>query len=139
MNSIECPSFNRCSASLCPLDEESMVKGIWYPDEPICIKRGCIPERYRTVILNQRKIQTRARDSAGAYVSTMLERKITVRSGIRGIPPDDLNETSIKRWIMNHKGRIKQPPEHGYFRSIPIETEGFMISAEARLESIGAY
>ena len=35
-----CPSFERCSAPLCPLDAESVAHGIWYPDEAVCVDFG---------------------------------------------------------------------------------------------------
>ena len=35
-NSKECPSFEGCNASLCPLEESSLKNGIWYPDDEIC-------------------------------------------------------------------------------------------------------
>jgi len=31
--------FESCSAPICPLDEQSLKKGIWYPGEEICHKR----------------------------------------------------------------------------------------------------
>lgn len=39
MDKTQCNHFDFCSAPLCPLDEESLICGIWYPDEDVCKKR----------------------------------------------------------------------------------------------------
>lgn len=55
-----CPSYPVCSAPLCPLDEQSLKNGIWYPDEPICNNRLQKPEwiRIQRRIARKAKIRT---------------------------------------------------------------------------------
>jgi len=36
---VKCWHLNSCSAPLCPLDAESLRRGVWYPDEEICHAR----------------------------------------------------------------------------------------------------
>ncbi|MBI2851740.1 MAG: hypothetical protein HYX84_01375 [Chloroflexi bacterium] len=35
-----CPNFEGCAAPICPLDKASLKNALWYPDEPICKRRG---------------------------------------------------------------------------------------------------
>jgi len=48
--------WEKCSAPICPEDEQSLKKSIWYPDEKICTQRDA-PDWVRT----QRKVAKRAK------------------------------------------------------------------------------
>jgi len=55
----QCPSYEGCSAPICPLDPQSLELGIWLPDEPICRSK-----KYGTAkwIKRQRKIAEKAKN-----------------------------------------------------------------------------
>lgn len=54
----ECPSFESCSAPLCPLDAK-LTDRIWYTDEPVCSGRaakGCRwVKKQRSIVRRQTK------------------------------------------------------------------------------------
>lgn len=97
-----CSQKRSCSAPLCLLDEGSLKFGIWYPDEPICRKRGAGKLRW---IQNQKKIQKRVGRSDRYFTFRMLNRRCTIRGGITGLNPDKPlsgEKTSVKKWLQKH-------------------------------------
>ena len=100
---MECNHFNGCSALICPRDNDSMDSGIWFSDEDICISKQ--PELF---IKNQKKIKRKTTD-AGCFTHDMLNRNITIRTGISGIDPEkDIHSESAK-WIVKHPGKRELP------------------------------
>jgi len=81
---MECPKYRTCSAPLCPLDKESLQKGIWYPDEAICNN-----ERFKDLrwIKIQREIKKKATHPDRCFTYEMLVKIRTVRKSIRGLDP----------------------------------------------------
>jgi len=63
----ECGNIDRCIAPLCPYDEDAH-KRIWYPGEPICIKRQ-VPRWVRI----QRKVAKRAKTPGLYFILSDLE------------------------------------------------------------------
>jgi hypothetical protein len=53
-----CPAWEDCKAPLCPLDDQSMKFGVWYPDEQVCWRRG---GRKVPWVKIQHKVQIRAK------------------------------------------------------------------------------
>jgi len=100
-NSKECPSFEGCSAPLCPIDESSLESGIWYPDEEIC--------KYQKVnqadwIRRQRKLSRRAVPDF-YFTYEMLKHKFVIRTGIKGLDPnkpESQETTELKEWFKAH-------------------------------------
>lgn len=94
MNNIaekDCPSYETCSAPLCPLD---IGNHVFFPDEDICKKRNP-PAWVRT----QKKIAKRAVDRDTYYTIDMLLEVKRVTAHISGADPDKVNDEA---WI---KGR----------------------------------
>ncbi|MEM3192364.1 MAG: hypothetical protein QW292_09785 [Candidatus Parvarchaeota archaeon] len=110
----DCKFFNSCSANLCPLDS-GMKEMIWCPEEnqPGDICRN--PEfRNMRFIRTQRKIakavKKRSENRNDFFTFAMLDRDITIKSGIRGIfEPSDTVKDPMKwyqdkerKWILKH-------------------------------------
>ena len=97
----DCTCRESCSAPLCPLDQESLENGIWYPGEDICTKRGV------EFTARQRRI---ARTAAGSFLQTcftasMLKHKFAISKGLRGLNPETRSPETEKKWFEKHKGR----------------------------------
>jgi len=116
----DCKFFHTCSASLCPLDPNILTK-VWLPEEndteEICRNPEFAGLQF---VITQKKIRralrnrTEERDDYFTY--DMLNRDITVKSGIRGAPsdpPDNVRdpmawyERREKLWLAKHPARKK--------------------------------
>jgi len=114
----DCKYFHNCSANLCPLDLE-ISKRIWIPSENDSYEICRNPEfAGLQFIKTQRKIVKALRNRPGDcddfYTFEMLNRDITVKSGIKGIPldpPDTVKDAlhmvqeKEKLWIARHPER----------------------------------
>ena len=81
---MECPKYRTCNAPLCPLDKESLKKGVWYPDEAICSNQRFKGLRWIKI---QRRIKKRAIHRDRYFTYEMLTKIRTVRKSIRGLNP----------------------------------------------------
>lgn len=81
----DCPQWDSCSAPLCPLDEESLKHGVFYPDEPICTSKKF--GRGKLFIKNQRKIAQKIKQENmdTSFTYQMLNRHFVVGRAIRGL------------------------------------------------------
>ncbi len=101
----ECKHIDVCNAPICPMDEESLIHCVWYPDEEICRSRKFTS---MTFIKKQRLVAERAGDPTKYFSCQMLNRNFIVREGITGIDPDqEIGEASRaeRRWIGDHPER----------------------------------
>ncbi|MEM0135157.1 MAG: hypothetical protein QXU18_08035 [Thermoplasmatales archaeon] len=107
-----CKFYDSCSASLCPLDFQ-MSKKVWLPEESdeICKNREFAGLQFiKTQKKVARAVKKRNEDRDDYFSFAMLDRDITVRSGIRGIPePPDTVKDSMKwyldkerKWLLEH-------------------------------------
>lgn len=99
-NKSDCPNFEGCSASLCPL-APNLKDLIWYPQEEICHRRN-VPDWVR----KQRAIVKVRAPSDRYFTVDMLEALKQVRKGIEGINPDQPLEQAKeaeRKWIARHK------------------------------------
>ena len=80
----DCQHFDYCDAPLCPLDPD-IDKRTWFADEPVCKRRKFAKRLWRK---NQRKIAKVADFEAGYFTKPTLDKRITVRKGIKGLNPD---------------------------------------------------
>jgi len=104
----KCKYFNRCSAPLCPLDENSLQNGVWYPDEEICRLREFQGLRW---VQNQRELKKRGVPVDGYFTAAMLDNEIIFHPDIRGIDPDRKDEEKqIKRWLERYVRRVVLEP-----------------------------
>ena len=53
----QCRYYPKCEAPLCPLDNQALGTAIWYPDEPICRRKGLPDTRWLSI---QRRIARKA-------------------------------------------------------------------------------
>ena len=100
-----CKHFDECSAPLCPLDQESLNHGIWFPDESICINRQFSNRHF---IQKQKRAKARAKDNDHYFTVAMLDRDIIISTGIKGIDPDlSTSESKTKevQWINDHPAK----------------------------------
>jgi len=103
-------SFRRCSAPLCPLNEESLTKGIWYPGESICRNEEFIDT---PMVKNQMKAK-RCSDEF-YFTAPMLECVKMVSKDLKGLDPDvpeDKVKSKEQRWI-NRERKRKEENNHG--------------------------
>jgi len=103
MSNVNCSNFEKCEASLCPEDTESLTCGIWYPDEAICRKKE---HRGLPFVRNQNKIKLRTNkgDAYDTYYTIkMLEIPRVVRSGIKGLDPDKVETEQLVVWLRRFK------------------------------------
>jgi hypothetical protein len=104
----DCPFYYNCSASLCPLDPE-MDEKVWLPEESDT--HGMCRNREFTgmqLIKTQKKIvkalKKRMEEHDDYFSYGMLDRNMTVKSGIRGIrsdSPDNVKDS--KAWYVNRE------------------------------------
>lgn len=97
-----CPSYEKCSAPLCPL-APNVQDCKWFPDEPACKSRT--HGAGLTFIIQQRKIQKKSGDNSKVFTFRMLNRNFPVRTGIVGINPNrDLGKLKMDevKWIKDH-------------------------------------
>lgn len=103
----DCPRFEDCSAPICPLQQNTIDDGIWYPDEDICTAK-----RFQTLPwVKKQKAITKAKDPEDRYFTVeMLGVIKQVRKGIEGISPGQPIEEATraeKRWIAEKRdGRV---------------------------------
>jgi len=111
----DCRFFHTCSASLCPLDPGILTR-IWLPEENDTYEICRNPEfAGLQFVITQKKIKkalrkrTAERDDYFTY--DMLNRDITVKSGIRGAPSDPPDSTKNamnwyekkeRMWLIEH-------------------------------------
>ena len=131
----DCPYYDNCSANLCPLDS-IVSKRIWLPEENDTYEICRNPEfAGLQFIITQKKIRralrnrTEERDDYFTY--NMLNRDITVKSGIRGAPsdpPDNVRdpmswyERREKLWLARHPERKKLSIEEVQRRRATMKT-----------------
>lgn len=93
---IYCSFLNKCNAPICPLDENSIMDGLWYPDEEICKKRFNL-----VWIKNQKKVKKKAKNKEKYFTVSMLNRNIIIKTGILGLDYNASYEDECK-WIDKH-------------------------------------
>jgi len=131
----DCKYFHTCSASMCPLDPDVSAR-IWLPEEndteEICKNTEFSGLQF---VKTQRKIVKALRKRSGErddyFTFEMLNRDITVKSGIRGIPsdpPDNVKDSTAwyerreKLWLTNHPERKKLSMEEVQRRIAHMKT-----------------
>jgi len=131
----DCKYFHNCSANLCPLDPE-ISKKIWLPEEDDTEEICRNPEfGGLQFIKTQRKIVKALRKRPGErddyFTFEMLNRDITVKSGIRGAPsdtPDNVRdpiawyEKREKLWLVRHPERKRLSTEEVQKRIAHMKT-----------------
>jgi len=138
MNKVDCPQFeDGCSSPLCPLDENSLNGGIWYPVvEEICHRRGA-PNWVR----RQRAVVEARAPSDRYFTSAMLQAIKQVRSGIEGINPDQPLEKAKeaeRKWIAAKKGgRVIAKKNQKYQRVIAKKRGELVFATNTSNQEIG--
>ena len=131
----DCKFFHSCSASLCPLDPE-VSKKLWLPEENDTYKICRNPEfEGLQFIRTQRKIVKALRKRPGErddyFTFEMLNRDITVKSGIRGAPSDPPDSTKNakawyekkeKLWLAKHPQKKRLSTEEVQRRKTNMKT-----------------
>lgn len=90
----DCPNYENCGASMCPLDKPE--KYIFYPDDEICKKH------HSKWIKNQKKIAKKAKDVNKYFTYEMLKTNCVIGNGIMGLDPDKPEEPQLKKWFESH-------------------------------------
>ena len=103
MNKIDCPKFEDCSATLCPL-ANNLRHLIWYADEAICKRRDFQALGW----IKKQKAIVKVKAPTDRYFTVeMLGAIKQARKGIEGISPDQPLEQARKaerKWIMEKRG-----------------------------------
>lgn len=97
MEARECPRYETCSATLCPLNFPE--KSFWYPCDEICKNRD-----YSNLdwIKNQKKIAKKAKDGSKYFNLQMLNRNCRITKGITGLDPEEDEGPQLKKWLTLH-------------------------------------
>jgi len=106
MNKVDCPKFDNCSAPLCPLQENTVEGGIYYPGEEICKRRDFQSLPW----IRKQKAIVKAKAPNDRYFTVAMLRAVTrVQKGIEGINSDQplrQAEEAEETWVSRHqKGR----------------------------------
>ena len=114
----DCKYFHNCSANLCPLDLE-ISKRIWIPSEndtdEICRNSEFSNLQFiKTLKKIRRTLRNREKERDDFFTFEMLNRDITIKSGIKGIPldpPDTVKDAFTwyrkkeRLWMARHPER----------------------------------
>ena len=93
MNNEECNYFDSCEAPLCPMDQNSLENGIWYPGEGICRVR-----EFASLNWIQKQKEVNKKSSEDYYFSVpMLEKLDKIKKGVIGADPN--NTKSEANWM----------------------------------------
>jgi len=107
MKAEYCIKYDSCNCPLCPMDEESLRNGVFYPDDEICPLQAFCHEQW---IRNQRKISKKVRNKDFYFTKKMLERNCIITSATEGQDPDhDLSEKDVdeEHWFKQHPEKHK--------------------------------
>lgn len=99
---LECKYYQEgeCNAPICPLNDKSIKKAIWFPNEEICKRRQFSKINW---IVNQKKINHHGtKHINNFFTAEMLNRKMIVRKNIKGLNPDQYKYEQEKKWILKH-------------------------------------
>jgi len=94
MRKIDCPSYEGCDASICPMDDQSVANSIWFSDEFICKGRKCSQIPW---IRKQRKIARLKPNTNGFFTVQMLNSIERISKGLKEADPDKTNAEA--RWF----------------------------------------
>jgi len=98
-----CPRFETCGASLCPLNNLK-DESAWYPDEEVCKNSAYSKLRF---IQNQKKIAKRAKDPDKYFNFRMLNQNCRITKGIIGLDPEKDEGPQLKKWLTLHPAHKK--------------------------------
>jgi len=103
MTTKDCRHFETCSASLCPLDKQSLEYGIFYPDEEICKLK-----KFQTLpwVKKQKRIVKVGLPNDRYFTVEMMMAMTQVRSGMEGVDPDQplaKAKEAERNWARGHK------------------------------------
>ena len=81
----KCQFFDSCNAPLCPLDEQSVKRGCWFPGEEICRQL-----HHPAWVTRQYKVARKLPHDmeSGCFTVRMLQRNCRINTGTRGVDPD---------------------------------------------------
>jgi len=96
MTCPNCKNYDSCDAPLCPRDEQSVLDGCWFPDEPICPLRRNVPDWVRM----QRRLTSAAVET---YFTVTMLRAVRYPSRVgAGADPDRVPKSAEKAWLLEH-------------------------------------
>lgn len=98
-----CRHYEGCGAPLCPLDTKWLKTAIWYPDEPICKRRGLPNADW---LKTQRRVAKKANQDHLFFTYDDLLRIKRVHPSIRGHNPDHYPKTGLVRRGINFSGKV---------------------------------
>jgi hypothetical protein len=101
-----CSSYEGCGAPLCPMDERTLKNCQWFPDEPVCTRRGSmVPDWVKT----QRKVAKRAKHPEFYFtVNDFLVMKRVIRP--TGHDPNVYDSISSKNKANNKANEKNKEP-----------------------------
>jgi hypothetical protein len=88
-----------CSAPLCPMDEQSIKAGVWFPDEEVC-RRSSVPRWVK----KQRRIVLKNGDKTLCWSVRMLEKISRICDGAAGMNPDRNPGDAESSWLNSVAG-----------------------------------
>ena len=94
----KCRYYETCSAPLCPLDQQSLDHGAWFPDEEICrVQPG------PAFVKRQKALARKLDFEAGCFTVRMLERRCKATQSLSGLDPDKgPPHDHEEKWLADH-------------------------------------
>ena len=107
MDSCECPRFDECNASVCPMRDEQYladIRGFYADEDEICQLRRMVSHQ---LVTTMRRIQNIG--GSGLFTVKMLRSIKRVKQGLEGLPFEASYGTDLQRsadvWITSRKQR----------------------------------
>jgi len=94
----DCPRYETCSATICPLNKPN-EGSTWYPEENICKNKDYSNLEW---IKNQKKIAKKTKDMSKYFNFQMLNRDCRITKGIIGLDPEKDEGLQLKKWLALH-------------------------------------
>ena len=134
----DCPKFDDCSAPLCPLQQNTVDGGIWYPDEEICKRRNF---QNLDWIRKQKAIIKAKAPNDRYFTVEMLKAIKQVRKGIEGIDPDqplEQGQEAERKWIAEKKGgRVIAKQNHKRQRVVAKKKDNLILATSTSHQTKG--
>ena len=114
---IDCPSYELCSAPLCPLNEDSLREAVWYPDEDVC-RKWHIGRQCRWVRVQRKIARLPDPERRGYFTHAMLDAVGKVSKGINGIDVDKRGDKDEQEatWIAKRSRSLVTPEQRQRLR-----------------------
>ena len=126
---VTCYRYEICSAPICPLNEESLREGQFFPGEDTCQSREYRREHWARV---QRRINRKVRNQDRYFTYEMLLNITKVTLTLKGLDPNRPQKEQLAVWLKHHKRAIYSDERKAEMRE---RAKRLLLSGKSRPES----